>query len=569
MNLLKNRGTLGVVLLLTLSLIAAACGGDDEDTATTAAAQVTPTTAAATTTTAAPAEEAPAPDDDMADEDMADEDMADDDMADEDADGPKYGGDLVFARNRDNTTLDPGAAVETDTIYVLDHIFETLFATSDDGASVEPWLASGSEISDDGKTWTVTLRQGVLFSNGQPMTSADVQFSIQRAIDEAAFGFLLSAIESIETPDDSTVIFTTSFPWAPFLADLSVWAAGIMPADFGGMSAEEFFENPIGTGPFIFDEWAPGEYIRLVKNPNYWQEGKPYVDSVTWTQVPDENTRILQLEGGQAHIAQGVPLNLLDSLNERDGITAATFPATTVYWVSFNTTIAPFDDVHVRRAIAHAIDQDAIANAALYGHGGPACSVISPAVPYHDPNTPCLESDMDAARAELAQSSVPDGFTAEYLVGDQSPNLPIVEIIQGQLAPLGIDIVIRSIDPGQLYSTVSSFDYDIAFTGWTMDIPDPDQKISFMFDPELGGGDSYSTGYNNPEMIELVRAGQQTFDSDARAQVYADIQALNAQEVPFIPLVVLDAPFAWRDEVRGLLVNPVGKRHLENVWLDQ
>ena len=116
---------------------------------------------------------------------------------------------------------------------------------------------------------------------------------------------------------------------------------------------------------------------------------------------------------------------------------------------------------------------------------------------------------------------------------------------------------------------MSSFDYDIAFTGWTMDIPDPDQKISFMFDPEQGGGASYSTGYTNQEMIDLVRAGQQTFADDARAQIYADIQALNAQEAPFIPLVVLDAPFAWRDEVIDLFVNPVGKRHLENVWLDQ
>ena len=209
MNLLKKRGTFNIALLLALSLIVAACGGDDDATATTAAAQETATTAAATTTTAAPVEEAPTPETTSAPDDtMAEE---------EDAAGPKYGGDLVFARNRDNTTLDPGAAVETDTIYVLDHIFETLFATSEDGASVEPWLASGYEISDDGKTWTITLREGVEFSNGQPMTSADVKFSVQRAIDEAAFGFLLSAIESIETPDDSTVIFTTSFPWAPFL----------------------------------------------------------------------------------------------------------------------------------------------------------------------------------------------------------------------------------------------------------------------------------------------------------------------------------------------------------------
>src|SRR5690606_25966628 len=130
-------------------------------------------------------------------------------------------------------------------------------------------------------------------------------------------------------------------------------------------------------------------------------------------------------------------------------------------------------------------------------------------------------------------------------------------------------VVIRPIDYGQFYSTVASFDYEIAFTGWTMDIPDPDQKIAFMFDPELGGGDSYSTGYDNPEMIDLVRAAQQALDEDERAQIYADIQALAAEESPFAPLILLDAPFGWREDVQGLLVNPVGKRHLENVWLDR
>ena len=537
-----RRSSRAAALVLAAGLVLAACGDGAED----------------------PVEDSDTPEDEAAPDGDAE---APDEEATED--GARQGGDLVFARTRDNAGMDPVEAVETDTIYVLDHIFETLFATSDDGSEVVPKLASGVEISDDALTYTVALRDDVTFSNGEPMTSEDVRWSVERALNDSPFGFLLSAIDTIDTPDEGTVVFNLQFPWAPFLADLSLWAAGIMPAEFGGMEPEEFFENPIGTGPFTLDEWNPGESIRLVRNPNYWQEGKPYLDSVTWTLVPDENTRMLQLEGEQADIISEVPLSQMDALNSKDGIVADSFELATVFWLSFNTTEPPFDDIHLRRAIAHAIDKEAIADAVLFGFGGPACSVISPVVPFHDPDTPCLEHDLELAADELAQSAYPDGVTVEYLVGDQTPDRPIAEIIQNQLAPLGIDVELRPIDFGQFYSTVFEFDYQMAYTGWTMDIPDPDQKIAFMFDPELGGGDSYSTGYENPEMIELVRAGQQAVDLDERAEIYAQIQALAAEESPFIPLVVLDNAFAWREDVRGLYINPVGKRNLENVWLER
>lgn len=482
---------------------------------------------------------------------------------------PVPGGDVVFAGTRDISGLDPVEAVQTDTIYVLDHIFETLFATAPDGRSVEPWLAESYAASDDGLTWTVTLREGVTFSNGQPMTSADVKWSIERTIADSPFGFVLSVIDTIETPDDRTVVFNNKTPWAPFLAGLSVWAAGIMPADFAGMTKEAFFENPIGTGPFMFGEWAPGQSVTLVKNPAYWQEGKPYLDSVTWTTVPDDNTRVLQLQGGQADIISNIPLNLLPTLDADPGLTATTFPATTVFWLSFNTTKPPFDNVHVRRAIAYAIDTEEIAAASLFGFGGRACSVISPAVPFFDPATPCLERDGAQVMAELEAAGMPGGFEVELLVPAIAPGRTIAEIIQGQAAEFGIEVTLRPIDEGQMYSTVSAYDYEMAYTGWTMDIPDPDQNISFMFDFENGGGESYSTGYDNPEAAALVRAAQQELDPTARAAIYSQIQALNAEEVPFIPLVTLNEPFAWREGVNDLFINPVGKRRMENVWLAQ
>jgi peptide/nickel transport system substrate-binding protein len=276
---------------------------------------------------------------------------------------------------------------------------------------------------------------------------------------------------------------------------------------------------------------------------------------------------VLQLQGGQAHIVSDIPFNTMQTLTTMPGINAEAFPGTTVFYIMFNTTVEPFDDVHVRRAIAHALDKEAMANAVLFGFGGAACSIIAPTVAFHDPETPCLTYDLEAAQAELAQSSVPEGFAAEFLVGDNPTNVAIAEIIQGQLAPLGIDITLRLIDEGQFYETLSSLDYQMGYAGWTMDIPDPDEQIAFMLDPEEGGADSYSTGYNNPEMIELVHAAQQEFDQAARQELYSEIQALHAAEVPHIPLVFQQTTFAWADEVQDFFVNPVGNRHLEDVWL--
>jgi peptide/nickel transport system substrate-binding protein len=307
--------------------------------------------------------------------------------------------------------------------------------------------------------------------------------------------------------------------------------------------------------------------LKVVRNPTYWQEGKPYLDSVTWTQVPDANTRVLQLQGGQAQIVSDIPFNTMQTLTSMPGIHAEAFPGTTVYYLMFNTTKKPYDDVHVRRAIAYSLDKKAMANAVLFGFGDAACSIIAPTVAFYDPETPCLMHDPDKAKAELAQSSMPKGFKAEFLVGDNPTNNAIAEIVQSQLAPLGIDVSLRLIDEGQFYETLSSMDYEIGYAGWTMDIPDPDEQIAFMLDPDKGGGDSYSTGYKNADMIKMVQEAEQEFDEAKRQALYSKIQALQAQDVPQIPLVFQQTTFAWADAVQGFHVNPVGNRHLENVWL--
>ena len=144
------------------------------------------------------------------------------------------------------------------------------------------------------------------------MTSADVKFSIDDArAQEKGWGYLDAAIKNVQAPTRSTVVFNLKYRWAPFLADIALFANGIIPKNFAGQSRAEFYKHPIGTGPFMWDKRVVGQSVTFKRNPYYWQKGKPYLDAVTWTYVTDDNTRELQLRGGQIQVER-VPAVQLD-----------------------------------------------------------------------------------------------------------------------------------------------------------------------------------------------------------------------------------------------------------------
>src|SRR6266702_3961068 len=204
---------------------------------------------------------------------------------------PVHGGNLVIARTADSQSMNNTTVFDNESIWVFEQTFEPLYTVSGNGKSVIPWLATGYTVSKDKKTYTFTLRKGVKFSNGQPMTSRDVKFSIDQARAAAqGWGYIDTAIKSVTDPTPSTVAVNLKFPWAPLLADLSLFSNDIVPDNYGGKSEAAFYQAPVGTGPFKWDYWHKGQALKLVKNTYYWQPGKPYLDSVTWTDVTSDNT---------------------------------------------------------------------------------------------------------------------------------------------------------------------------------------------------------------------------------------------------------------------------------------
>ncbi len=481
---------------------------------------------------------------------------------------PKRGGHITIARIEDSQSFDKTNVFQNESIWIAEQINEPLNLAGNDGKTLRPWLATSYTKSPDGKTYTFKLRQGVKFSNGNPMTSADVKFSIDDArAQKKGWGYLDAAIKSIDAPDPSTVVFHLKFPWAPFLADIGLFANGIVPENFAGQPRAEFYKHPIGTGPFMWDKRVVGQSVTLKRNPFYWQNGKPYLDSVTWTYVSDENTRELQLRGGQIQVDEFPPFNSITKLQHTSGVTMSLFPSTRTDYLDINESYPPLADVHVRRAISYAIDRKAIIKSVLFGHGKPANSFLPPQVPFYDPKSPGLQYDLNKAKAELAKSKYKNGFKVELLVGAgaQVENA-MGQILQQALKQIGIDVTFKTQDTSTEFQSIQARKYQLAFSYWTMDIADPDELVTFSVDP-AGGASSFFTGYKNPTVIKLSHQAQRESSPAKRAQLYSKIQRLAAQDA--FQGFLFYSPYRWAytSKLHGFFVQPLGNYHLEDAWL--
>ena len=481
------------------------------------------------------------------------------------------GGDLVIGVAQDAVSMNATNTFDNNSIFIFEQIMQPLFTVTADGKSTQPLLATGYTMSPDQLTYTIKLRPDVKFSNGAPMTSADVKFSIDAdtKTGDSGWGYINAAIDQVTAPDPSTVVVKTKYPWAPLIADLSLFSNAIVPNNYGGESAADFYTHPVGTGPFMWGEWQKGRSLKLVKNPNYWEAGLPHLNSVQWNVVPDDNTRMLQLQGGQIHIDALPTWSTMNALKQQPNINAQTFPSTELDYVALNEKKEPFGDVHIRRAISYAIDRKALVNTALFGQGTPANSLFMPGVPYYDPNTKGLQFDVAAAKAEMAKSSKPGGFTTTLAIksGDSTEQTD-AQIIQSELKDIGITVNIAQIDPTTQHAQVQSGDYEMAMSVWTMDIPDPDEWVTFAVNPN-GGTHSAFTYYDNPAVIELAKQGQIQSDPAKRQKIYSDLQNQVAADAPLVWLYYVPYAYPSSTKVTGFSVTPLGNYPLQGVSLSK
>lgn len=475
--------------------------------------------------------------------------------------------DLTVVRSLETTNLFPATSFSNGDIWVIEQIYGTLTKNKPDGSGVEPGLASSWTQSADKKTWTFNLRKGVKFHNGSPVTAKDVKFSLDFARaprDDKPFSFLLESIASVDAVDNDTVRVKVKQPWAPLPSDLAVFTASIMPANFGGKSEKTFAQHPVGTGPFKLQTWTKGDSVKLVKNPTYWDRGKPILNSVTFKYVPDDNTRAQMVESGQAQIDEFPPSSSVASLKNVSGVQVKSFPSTSLIWVDLNNKKKPLNDVHVRRALAYATDKNSIVKTVFYGQAKTANSFLSSSLMGYDKGIQDLPYDMAKAKAELKKSSVPNGFdvTMQVQSGVQE-RAQIAQILQASWKQLGVNVKLQTIDSSTIYSNRTAGDFEIQIHQMTNDIVDPDEWIRYM----VYKGANVNTGFNDATVNALADRAATNDNVSERKLYYGKIQQIVTEQAPMIPLAYTPGLFLVRDNVQGFHVSILGEYGLDQTKL--
>lgn len=482
--------------------------------------------------------------------------------------GPVRGGNLTMARAGEPTSLIPWVPQDNLAIWSLEEIYDTLLVPAPNGHGVLPSLASSYKESADKLSWTFNLRPGLEFSNGKPLTSADVKWSIDQSRNpDTVFSSLDAIITSVDDPTPTTVVVHTSAPWAPLPADMALYANSIVPQNFGGETQAQFENHPIGSGPFEFSKWVHGQYLKLVRNPRYWQKGKPYLNSVTFTDVADSNTRATQLQSGQVQINEFPDDSSIKELQASSTVKVGLFESSRVDYLEMNNQKAPFNDPNVRLAIAQATDRKALIKTALFGHGTLPTSYLTPALWAHDGAVKPPAYNLQQAKQDLAKSSVPHGFSTTMLLsaGDAT-GLAEAQLVQSSLAKIGIKITFQTLDPNTAFQQTLAGNYDMTFGYCTTDIVDPDEIIRFA-GVYAGGGYTLDTFYNNPQLLTWANDASKISDQATRQTYYNEIQEAINKANPYVVLYYSPSVYSYSDKVHDFHPFPTGNYNLVDTWL--
>lgn len=473
---------------------------------------------------------------------------------------PQRGGTLTIATAHDITSFDQFSVNDNESIRVISQVIEGLYKTDADGKLV-PWLATGDEVSADGLTHTLTLREGVKFSDGKPLTAADVKFSLEQARDSKEWGFAHADLKSVKAQDDRTVVLRLAKPVASLHANLALFVSGIIPADYGGRSAKEFARSPIGTGPFVLERWDRGTRVTLARNPHYWQKGRPLLDGVDIVGVPDDNSRITQLRGKQVDVAARPPWPQLDALDRTPGLSVETYALAQVDSLNLNTKKAPFDDKRLREAVDLALDREGMVKASLSGRGEPARSFLAPSMPFYSPQpAPAREEALARAKQLVQEAGAPRQEIEVMFFNGNTVASTVGQILQENLKAIGLKVKLLPLDQAAVLERGSKGDYNAALSALTSDIVDPAELAAFYV-----GTNGFSTFSNPPELADLVARAAREEDRDTRAKLYAELQRKIAEQHGFLALQVEPWVWAMSDRVQGFTVNATGIFDLSTV----
>ncbi len=453
--------------------------------------------------------------------------------------------------------LDPAKTTIGDEYIYVNLVFNGLTRIDPD-MTVKPDLAESWDVSDDLKTWTFKLRTDVKFHNGRLLDSGDVVATVKRILDPATGSRSrsnLEMVDSVEALDAHTVQFKLNIPYAGFADIFADRQMRIVAKD----NVNELSTHPIGTGPFMFKSWSPGDRMELVKNPDYYKKGLPKLDGVTILIIPEAAARIAALESGAIDILWSLPYESVDKFKNSATIRVDSVSTPTWDGVILNNAIKPFNDVRVRQALAATIDKQALVELALFGQGSPTFSPIPPSHPYFNTSLKFNPPDIAKAKKLLAEAGYPNGFDiAMQVPQEREQRVRLGVAVRDMARAAGIRINIERVPFASYTANVAGkaqMYVDGYFARPTID------TALYPFYHSDGSWNQRLWRYKDARVDKILDDARKTNDDAARKKLFWEFQAVVDETVPGI--IAYSAA-----HVNGVSKKVEGFRSTPMLWLD-
>jgi peptide/nickel transport system substrate-binding protein len=479
--------------------------------------------------------------------------------------GPEQGGNLVFDFATAPLNLDPSTSQDNDTsMQMWNAWFQYLIQPKTSGPGYAPMLASSYSIAPNQLTYTFHIRPGVEFSDGHPLTAADVVFSLKRDSHPSIslLNFLNGYISSISATNSDTVQIKLKRPWPNLLADLASPTAAIYPDNaFTANTAAAFFaQHPVGTGPFMLMSEVPNSMYVVARNPHYWDTAAaPRLSKITFQIVTDDTARATAVLGGQADIALSPPANQVPSYQQNSSVRVNMVTSSIVELICLNLSKPPFNNEKVREAVSLALNRTDIIKSGLFGYGVPTATfLVGPAKDtFQKTSLNLYPYNLARAKQLMKESGVKTPLSVPFEVSTGTAQDAILTVAQADLASIGINLRPIRKDSASVDNDIIGGKYTMNTTFWGDVSADPSIQPLFAIDPSYCCN-AYFTGLRDPSLVALTHEAVTTTDRAAAQALFNQVQTRFAQDMSLIPLYYPKLIHLLSSHVIGFNVNAYG-----------
>lgn len=461
---------------------------------------------------------------------------------------------LTVAAGTFPVTLDPHEYPESAVQAVVQHFMDPLLRL--EGEDFEPTLAESWDTPDE-LTWVFNLRDDVEFHDGSPFTAEDVRASIERLIDaEGTLAPLWDPVDEIEVTDDHTLTIRTEEPMGTMLSTASLLLIG--PAD--QMDEEGYWQEPVGTGPFVVEEFATDERLVMTQNEDYW-DGAPDLDRLEYQDIPEDAARITALTTGEVDVLTSVPTDQVSTVDGEPGVVFETGPGLTYYFNWFNASEEPFDDERVRQAMWYAVDTASMVED-LYGDGAELARAPIPQEVFGAPELDPYPYDPERALELLEEAGYPDGFqtSLQWDGGTGETQRAVAQTMISHWAEIGVEVEPLDKERAQWLEDLEGLNFAMNLQRNSVATGDADYTLGRLYTCEAD-----RMGYCNEELDQLLSDARAAVDPDERIDLYHEASEIIWEEAIGIFPIDLAENAAYRERVQGFELQPNGRHRFHEV----